>query len=303
MKPIILQMPDSFPDRRAWLERQMVGLELGDLVAELAAIHSSRPSESLPTPTLQSAFADQLPELLSQGLSILTEKKFGLLLRHPDLMMELQAVVLEQGGRYWDAIPRADEFGRGILAERAALSELLTNQPIATPLQDLDRIDLRPANQAKVSLTRWSRSKLLAVAVVLMIGMTVWISRPSGSTWGFDRSGILTANVTSEEYLNSLANAAGDWFNKRPEESQAVATRLREFIHGCETLIDAPHSQLMPQDRAWLVERCRVWKSALETQLADLEANRSSALDVRTAGDETILKLQNALRKRARETG
>ncbi|MFO1004655.1 MAG: hypothetical protein U0929_01750 [Planctomycetaceae bacterium] len=125
------------------------------------------------------------------------------------------------------------------------------------------------------------------------------MSRPSGPTWGFDRSGILTANLSQREYLSTLATAAGDWFNKRPEDQAALAARLRQFIHGCDTLIHAPHNQLAPEDRAWLVERCREAKSALEVQLADLEANRSSAANVRDSADKAIQKLQEEFRKRA----
>ncbi len=301
MKPIILQLPDSFPDRRAWLERQLVGLELGDLVAELVAIHQSRSLNPIPSPSLDQAFADQLPQLLNQGLSVLSEKQLGLLLKHPGLLMELQDAVLEQGGRYWETVPRSEEFEQRIVAERAALSKKLVERPGTAPTANQGGPAPRPLASGSSSPARWKPSTLLAIAAALLIGVTLWMSRPSGPTWGFDRSGILTTNVSAGEYLNSLATAAGDWFNKRPEEPPAVATRLREFIHGCETLIDAPHSQLSPEDRAWLVERCRTWKSTLETQLTALEAQSRTAAETLESADETIRKLQNALRQRASE--
>ena len=299
MKPIILQLPDSLTDRRAWLERQLVGLELGDLVSELVAVHQARSPHAAPAPTLQQDFAGELPRILQQGLSVLTEKQLGLLLKHPSLLTDLQDAVLERGGSYWDGVPRSDEFESRLVAQRDDLSQQLATGSASTASTKPESPAPRPLVSAVPTPGRWKTSTILAIVAGLAIGVTLWMSRPSGPAWGFHRSGILTANVSASEYLDSLAIAAGDWFNQRPEEPQAVATRLREFIHGCDTLIEAPHSQLSPDDRAWLVERCRTWKSALESQLADLEANRSSAAEVRDATDETILKMQNALHQRA----
>ncbi len=299
MKPIILQLPDSFPDRRAWLERQLVGLDLGDLVAEMVAIHQSRSTLPAPTPSLQQAISGQLPQLLNQGLSVLSEKQLGLLLKHPSLLLELQDAVLEQGGKYWDTVHRTEEFGQRIIAERDALSKKLAGRPGTVPPAKQNGPAPQPLVSGSSRPARWTPSKLLAIAAALLVGVTLWMSRPTGPTWGFDRSGILTANVSSGEYLNSLSTAAGDWFNKRPEEPQAVAARLREFIHGCDTLIEAPHSQLSQDDRAWLVERCRTWKSKIEAQLAALESQRSTPIEVRDATDETVRSMQNVLHQRA----
>lgn len=300
MKPILLHIPDSLPERQAWLERQLVGLELGELVVELQAVHQSRPQNEVSTPSLEEAFVGLLPQIMEHGLSVLTEKQLGLLLKNPSLLRELQDAVLEHGSYYWDTVPRSEEFEQRLADSREILSTELAGQSTLAPALNPIRPEHAPSVTGRSGSPRRLALKLVAIAAALFVGITFWMTRPSVPTWGFDRSGILSANLSSAEYLNALATAAGDWFNKRPEEKTAVATRLRQFIHGCDTLINAPHSQLSPEDRAWLIERCRIWKSKLESQLADLEAKRSSAAEVRDTADKTILDLQNALRERAK---
>ena len=70
----------------------------------------------------------------------------------------------------------------------------------------------------------------------------------------------------------TLPSAASDWFKKRPEEPAAVAKRITEFRQGCSMLILAKHAPLSPEDRQWLVERCRLWARKLDDHLVALEA-------------------------------
>ena len=64
-------------------------------------------------------------------------------------------------------------------------------------------------------------------------------------------------------------------------------------------MILAEHRPLSPQDRAWLVGRCRVWAVQLDAHLVALEAG-DDPLAVRALADETIRGLIRALHERAR---
>jgi hypothetical protein len=107
-------------------------------------------------------------------------------------------------------------------------------------------------------------------------------------------------DVSADRYLNGLADAAEDWFKKRPEKPADLARRLNEFRQGCSTLILAPHQPLAAKDRQWLVDKCRAWAVKLDRHLTDVEAGKD-VLQVRREADETVEKLIAALRTRAAE--
>lgn len=293
MKLTSLSLPIEDADRPAWLETQLVGAELRNLILELETIRGPQ-AAGRSKPTLNDVLGSKRTLILRNGLSSLSSPEIAWLLQHPRLLLDLQEAVLSEGGPYWQQLVQTSEPRLDTQAQWERLSARLDfTAPSSTPpVAKVAGLSNSPAGNKHT--LRW----LVALAACAVVAFTLW-SRPNGPTWGFDRSGILTANVSGPEYLESLSSAAGDWFKKRPSDSPAVATRLREFIHGCDTLIQAPHSQLSPDDRAWLVERCRTWKANLETQLANLESNRSSPAEALDAADQTIRKLQDALQKRA----
>lgn len=125
---------------------------------------------------------------------------------------------------------------------------------------------------------------------------------PAAKPWGWEKPGAIAADVDSAEYLHGLADAAGDWFNKRPEKRADVTKRILAFRRGCSTLILSDHQPLAEADREWLVERCRAWAGKLDAHVAALEAG-GDVLEVRTAADATIRKLINAINQRAETVG
>ena len=80
---------------------------------------------------------------------------------------------------------------------------------------------------------------------------------------------------------------------------QRAGRRLREFRRGCETLINAPHTQLSEEDREWLIKRCREWKKKIAEHERTLRSGAKTVEEVRSDADETVRKLMAALRKRA----
>ena len=124
----------------------------------------------------------------------------------------------------------------------------------------------------------------------------------AASGWGWSRPGALADDLPPAVYLDRLADAAGEWFKKRPADPIALARRIGEFRQGCSLLILSPHKALAAQDRAWLVDKCRAWAAKLDAHLAALEGGASAA-QVRDDADATINKLIAALRDRAKALG
>lgn len=117
--------------------------------------------------------------------------------------------------------------------------------------------------------------------------------------WGWSRPGALPQDLAPATYLDRLADDAEEWFAKRLEDPSALAMRITEFRLGCSSLIAAEHRPLSADDRAWLIEKCQAWAEKLEGHLAAVEAGQDP-LQVRAEADETVNKLIQALRERAK---
>ena len=83
MRLPIFDMPDEPVPLRTWLEQQLAGLELRDLVSQLAVVHGT-PPERL---TLENACGSTLPEILTSGLSHVGSDVIQKLLTHPALLL------------------------------------------------------------------------------------------------------------------------------------------------------------------------------------------------------------------------
>lgn len=301
MKTVLLEIPDDPALVPSWLEDQLVGEGLRELVSDLTAVHGNPPASR---PALEAVFADQLEQVRESGLSVLNQNQVRTLLTHPALLWDLQEDLLTSGGEYWQSRlaenPLSQEdLDRGWDRLQTALSEdSFLSDPATT----------RTPTTPKVAWFRrpWLVSLATAAGVLLMVHF--WDAtinppqQPTVATWGWDKPGALPQDVAADVYLNRLADAADQWFNKRPETRQALARRIIQFRQGCSTLILSEHKPLTPEDRQWLIEKCQAWAAKLDGQLTALEAGVNLSV-VREASDETIQNLITALRKRAETVG
>jgi hypothetical protein len=298
MKLMIMDTPDDPAHLPGWLERHLVGLDLAALVAELAAVHG-QPAEQ--APWLPEVLGEWRHPVLREGLKALPPERLGMLLRWPALLLGLQELVLVEGGDYWEQLCQASpklslpvERGRQRL-QRFLDAEKGASAPGAIP-------------SSVSGVIPWYRRPWvvsLATAAALLVGIFVYErfgSHPAAAPlgWGWNKQGALPDNVAAGVYLNRLADAAEEWFNRRPEQPSALARRIEEFRQGCSVLIFAAHKPLPAVDRQWLVERCRVWAAKLDQQVAALEAGRDP-LQVRADVDDTVNRLIEALRTKAKE--
>ncbi|MFO0950747.1 MAG: hypothetical protein U0835_06245 [Isosphaeraceae bacterium] len=321
--PLVLEVPDDSGELATWLDRQVVGLHLGRLVAELEAVHAGRPAG--PAPTLDEVLAEHGSEVLGSGLNALPRVAVRVLLRHPRLLTELQERVLLEGGPHWSALQGADEGMSGALA--ADWSQIQTGMlpagrrgrsaaAAAAPSQDRPSRPAPPPRPPAVRLLRaWAK---LATIAASMLGFFVAILAreiPSpaaataanfpaqpfspGNDWGWNRPGIFGGASSRGVYLTLLADSAEQWFDERPSSAVEFARRLGELRTGCSRLLVASHDALPEADRTWLTGQCREWTSAIDQAIKALE--HGEAVDrVREGVDATVRRIVESLRERGK---
>lgn len=267
MTVLALEIPDDPADLPAWLDGHLVGPDLSALVAELEAIHGGdAPADS----TIRGALGPDLDAVLRRGLGAAPRLLLARLLRRPRLLLDLQELVLTEGGPHWDR-----------LATRGSPPNMGT---ISLPTQ---------TGTSRRGLL-WATGLALA-AGVLLASLAVGRPRP----WGWERPGAIDDSLPRAAYLDRLADAAGEWFDARPATASALERRLVAYRRGCSRLIAAPHRALPAADRAWLVAKCRAWDAKLGGQLASAREGRDPGAVLKEA-DATVRSLVEALRARAR---
>jgi hypothetical protein len=281
MNLLALEIPDDPTLRYLWLERQIVGMHLADLAAQLCV---GRPeSEAI---DLDGLFGLRLESMLASGLRECPSDQINELFRHPRLLLELQERVFVEGGEYWERVQVSDEHK---IASRRVIESVDSEPPV-------------PAATAVDNNSFRRDLILLVLAASLLLGIGFLATRPTTpSGWGFSKSGLLAQNLSATDYLNELADAAADWFNKRPDSADQLANRLTDFREGCDALLVAPHPQLADADRIWLIEKCRSWRERINEQLSILDSSPASFPEVREQADEMVQRMIDTLEQKAAE--
>lgn len=333
MKLHAFEMPDDPTQLPAWLERYLVGPDLGKLVAELMAVRGDVSSDSR---TLNDVLGKERRLLLEHGMAALSAETQKQFLLRPRLLLDLQALVHVDGGAHWRraGLPQADLQG---IVERGRhrLDAFLAGESRHPGAE--------PHNMPSKGVVSWYRRPTfatLAAAAGIMLALFIgWQFGPArsrqaleealargnelerqlteerekrqqaeqrvssngaGPSWGWGKSGALPEKGSATAYLNRLADVAGEWFDKRPDSVAGLAKRVLEFRQGCDVLIFAEHRPLSTEDKQWLVRKCRLWAMKLDKHLEALEAGEDAAR-IRVETDETIRKLVESLRARAKD--
>jgi hypothetical protein len=294
-----LDIPDDPAQVPAWLEHHVMGLDLGQLVTDLTAFHEPRPG---PRPSLDEVLGNRKASVLRQGLQALPRETIRQFLLQPRLLLDLQEVVLRDGGPHWTASTPDPEHASRIQEGDERLGAILANEG-SVPV-----LSYRP--QSRWYHRPWAAS--LATAASLLVAFAAYehyrprpVDRPppgvASTTWGWNKPEALPQQPDRSAYLNRLADEAGEWFNQRPTDAPGLVRRINEFRAGCSRLIFAEHQPLPAPDRQWLIENCRVWGRKLDKQLAALEAGQD-VLEVRRETDALIHQLMDELHTQARKS-
>ncbi len=262
---------------------------------------------------MEEVLAGRRDAVLVEGLSGFPSSSLKLLLRHPRRLLELQELVLSEGGAYWSRLNAADSALASLtLRGEQRLSALFA--PADSTAEPSPILSFRPpsawyrrpwiaalASAAAVLLVVYLAREPLARRVIgqpTAEKVEVVVTKPLPS-WGWQKLETPLPNLSPSAYLEELAKAAEQWFNKRPDDSAALAQRIGEMRQGCSRLIFAEHTPLKAaEDRRWLVQKCRDWATKFDKSLEALEAGRPAA-QVRQEMDGVVRKLVATLRERA----
>jgi hypothetical protein len=323
MKLLIFNLPTDpnlIPD---WLEQQIVGTSLAQLIAELSAVHGGITHQKLREITGSSH-----QNLLEVGLRALSEFQIQKLLQNPTALGELQEDAFVGGYPYWTRLAessRASSLADLLLQARFLPHSLLDSPTDAgltrrtapelpsltepRPVQELppnavtDRMQPleTPAGAANKAPRGRRRGRLLvALAPAIIAATTLFLLLPADSTstpWGFQRPDLLTAQMSEPELFSSLATASAEWFAQDRATLPALRQSLVEFSAGCSALIAAPLPQLNPEKRELLREKCRNWQRDADALRTQLEAPAPALAEVRKSSDALMTRLGNALRR------
>jgi len=287
MVRIFPTMPDKLKSQPEWLERQLVGPDLRQLVEELRALHGIEDSPY----DLDAVLAGQAKSVVDRGLRGLSGSQIQKLLRFPDLLFDLQELVLVACSPYWDRLLGAT---RSTPIPTKFLEKLYAQLP---PSQGT----VTPARSVRVSSGRAPARWLAGIAAVAVVAIGVWLGfgqpKPQPE-WGWNRPDLFSKADTRGDYLLAVAAGAEDWQklpNATREEYMANLIRLRD---GCTRVINDPHSPLPPADRVWLVEKCKLWRDKFDLHNAEVR-NLKPWETIRDKTDATVVALLVALRERA----
>jgi hypothetical protein len=133
---LTLEIPEDLDRVPEWLEDHLLGRDLRQVATELRVLGGA--SED-PAVSLSDVLGDKTQEVLQVGLRSLSRAQLRQLLNQPQLLMELQNLVLDEGGEYWMTVPHSDDSAentkktwsklKGALAEDAPKSEIVRPTP------------------------------------------------------------------------------------------------------------------------------------------------------------------------------
>lgn len=103
----IATVPEDRGEIAAWIERHLVGARLGELAAELSAVHAlTAVQPAALAPLLRNG---RRRAVLERGLCELSPRRLSELMTHPRLLLQVQEIVLPWGGTNWDAVRPIDD--------------------------------------------------------------------------------------------------------------------------------------------------------------------------------------------------
>lgn len=259
-----------------WLENQLTGENLPDVVAELVGWNVS-PSQAA---SLNELLGDQVSQILDVGL---TEAQARKLLSAPRLLIELQEQICVKGGAYWQNAGAIGEsgfssgMGTSIPPNLDRVLGFLESQVPEIPVSEIPVSEVKQSNHRpnRSGILRWAPQLL---AMVLLIGFAALLFNRGGEVktalnndWGLNDLKQLREISNGPDFLDSVAVAMSDWNRKPPVDAREGAIRIQQLIDGCQNLIAAEElarSPLDPESQKWLHTKCTAWIGKFSEELA-----------------------------------
>ena len=291
------EIPEHRDEQIRWLESELLGTQVLQLVAELESLHGEvRQFAPLSDQSLEA--------IRERGLTAMTDAQFEHLLSHPRAIVPLQQDVLERGGLYWSRVEGPSDAGTH--PKKPDWSQLAR-------VRAAERTSAPAPKPSRFTPLVWATCASLATAAALLLVLRpaadkrdfAEVPRPvAESVWGFEKFADRPADSDAQlspsrdAYFRGLASAAETWMNRRPATREELARRIGEFRMGCSRILLSSHPPLDEEDRSWLHEHCQSWASALDRHLAETEAGDDMKKIIERV-DLTAVKIAAALLGRA----
>lgn len=134
MKLHTFDIPDDPALLPRWLEQHLMGLDLARLVTELGVLGGARDE---PSASLAEVLGEQRHGVLHTGLGALAQTQLRRLIRQPQLLLELQRLVLDEGGDYWTTVPASTRQTATSRATWSKVEKALRERPVETVLASM----------------------------------------------------------------------------------------------------------------------------------------------------------------------
>lgn len=278
----VITIPDNTADWPGWLDAQLVGCSLMDLVDELRLVTDSEPAE----PLLAIVTPQQLLEVLGSGTSVFSIEQFRCLFGNPAGLLQLQEQILENGSAYWDRLGRSE---KSVLQSNRVFEAVMQRAP-----------STMPSANTSASFSQRRRGWFLgatAVAVALLAVM-LWQSDPgSDATWGLSDPALLSSNAeTAEDWFRAVAVAGEQWSGRDLSDQKQLLSSISDVSIACQQLIDNPSRVLSPAEKSWFVMKCQNWKTKLDVTAADIQDGKLTLEAGRSQSTAIMAKLVAVLK-------
>ena len=319
--PTILDLPADRAAQPAWLDRMLLSPDLADSIHALQLIHRRSPEDADALPPVEQVLDSELDRVLTTGFAALSIETVAVLLQNPELLFELQELVLLSDSPYWSDLLQQ-------LSQDEPQPEFV--QPPALPTtaapnsRGAAQQELRPpgtSGQQQVgapaplpAATPQPPRRLLRLAATLAVvalgAVLLWQALPAG--WqdppGISGKGLGTPRLfqqntsDADAYLRRMATAVEDLLKESDltRQSQLVAV-LQNTIQDCEIAITQPHPILAQRvlsngqtAEAVFRTRCKKWRDDLRATLAELQ---QGTIDVPAASGRTTEILQKLMKR------
>ena len=217
------------------------------------------------------------------------------LLRQPDLLLDLQNLILHEGGSCWDRLAKEDadlneqvERDRRRVAGSAPSRHTWQTSPSSRDV--LSSADVRRPGDRGCGLGAGLRPRPGGLAA---LGTKRHEGEFLGGRLGLGSLSAIPASGSGSAYYDKLADAADEWSHDRPESRPDLARRLGEFRVGCSLLLLDPHEPLKKHEgeEDWLVNRCRRWAARLDELMATTDAGEEPVDKLRAEADELVRRV------------
>jgi hypothetical protein len=293
-----LDLPDDRSQWAGWLELQLVGLALGKIVRQLVLLGANRKPEI----SLREWLGESKRTILTQGLSSISEQQLQVLIRNPSLLIQLQEMVLLEGGEFWEKIPRTEEH---LELAKESESKFLASLQVGTPddlrenptgqtenTNELNKVRTS-TKQSKNNIALWATLAAVAAGLAIVFFNPMPARQPKAF---FAAAQLQKVGVEANQTLQQMAlQIRNDW-QKNSTDRGDLQEQLLAFRDSCEQLIDGPLATtlrtngLHPDQLADVQKRCKDWK-AKSTALIESLAAGDPLSPIVQAADEMIGKL------------